>query len=428
MSSVVQHPLTAARGIHRQRGVVSIIVALTLAVLIGFVGLALDLGKLYVARSELQNSADACALAAARDLTGAIANLSVSEAAGITAGHLNYAMFQRSAVQLLTDSNVTYSDSLSNPFVTKSAVSSPSSIKYAKCTTSVTNIANWFMQVLNFMPGVSIANAAVSATAVATVGAAQTTCAIPVFMCQKSGGHTPGEWLSALGNTTSWGSGNFGWAALDGSNSNSEITNELTGNYCSLPAGNAQIGSPGQKAASADAWNTRFGIYGHGFKAPAAGTPGNTPDYTGATYNAATGVSQTSNIYGPTDAYSRFIQDRVQNALYQGDTATGINTGGTALSKGDYQSYGADRRIALAPEVDCSALAVNGTHKTPVLQWDCVLMLQPMDANAGSGGAGSIVAQVEYLGSSSTPGSPCATEGVPGSGTSVGPQVPVLIQ
>jgi uncharacterized membrane protein len=66
MSSAVQHPLTTARGIHRQRGVVSIIVALTVAMLIGFVGLALDLGKLYVARSELQNSADACALAAAR--------------------------------------------------------------------------------------------------------------------------------------------------------------------------------------------------------------------------------------------------------------------------------------------------------------------------------------------------------------------------
>ena len=68
MSIVVQPP-QAVRGARRQRGVVSVIVALTLAVLIGCVGLALDLGKLYVARSELQNSADACALAAARDLT-----------------------------------------------------------------------------------------------------------------------------------------------------------------------------------------------------------------------------------------------------------------------------------------------------------------------------------------------------------------------
>ena len=41
----------------------AIVVALAIAVLIGFLGLALDLGKLYVVRSELQNSADACALA-----------------------------------------------------------------------------------------------------------------------------------------------------------------------------------------------------------------------------------------------------------------------------------------------------------------------------------------------------------------------------
>ena len=50
-------------GGRQERGVVAIIVALSLVVLVGFAGLALDLGKLYVAKSELQNSADACALA-----------------------------------------------------------------------------------------------------------------------------------------------------------------------------------------------------------------------------------------------------------------------------------------------------------------------------------------------------------------------------
>ncbi|MGU7772866.1 pilus assembly protein TadG-related protein [Burkholderia sp. MR1-5-21] len=425
MSSVFQPP-KAFRNIHRQRGVVSVIVALTLAVLIGCVGLALDLGKLYVARSELQNSADACALAAARDLTGAIPNLSVSEAAGITAGHLNYAMFQGSPVQYQTNSSVTYSDSLTDPFLPASSVTSPSTIKYVKCTASLTNIPNWFMQVLNVLPGMNVANASVAVAAVATLGSAQTTCAIPVFLCQKSGGHTPGEWLTALGSTTSWGAGNFGWAALDGSNSNSEITNELTGNYCSLPASGAQIGSPGQKAASADAWNTRFGVYGHGFKAPTAGTPDNTPDFTGLTFNAATGDAQTSNIYGSTDAYTKFVNARLTNTVYQGDKATGISTGGTALTQSGYQTYGADRRIALAPEVDCSTLNVNGNHKTAVLQWDCVLMLEPMDSSAG--GSSGIVANVEYLGSSTAAGNPCASEGVPGDGSSVGPQVSVLVQ
>ena len=59
MNSAARHPKVMRRSLHRQRGAVAIIVGLALAVMIGFVGLALDLGKLYVTRSELQNSADA---------------------------------------------------------------------------------------------------------------------------------------------------------------------------------------------------------------------------------------------------------------------------------------------------------------------------------------------------------------------------------
>src|SRR5579859_3842938 len=90
-----------------QRGVVAIIVALTLAVLIAFAGLALDLGKLYTAKSELSNSADACALAAARDLTKAV-SLATPEAAGISVGEKNQVLLQSENVVLTTNSNVTF--------------------------------------------------------------------------------------------------------------------------------------------------------------------------------------------------------------------------------------------------------------------------------------------------------------------------------
>jgi Flp pilus assembly protein TadG len=53
-----------------QRGAVAIVVGLCMAVLIGFAGLALDGGRLYVNKTELQNAADACALAASYELTG----------------------------------------------------------------------------------------------------------------------------------------------------------------------------------------------------------------------------------------------------------------------------------------------------------------------------------------------------------------------
>ena len=46
----------------RQSGAVAVLVGIALLAMIGITGLALDLGKLYVVKSELQNSADACAI------------------------------------------------------------------------------------------------------------------------------------------------------------------------------------------------------------------------------------------------------------------------------------------------------------------------------------------------------------------------------
>lgn len=54
----------------RQRGAVVILVGFVLIVLIGFAGLVIDLGRLYVAKTELQNAADAAALAGAKFLDG----------------------------------------------------------------------------------------------------------------------------------------------------------------------------------------------------------------------------------------------------------------------------------------------------------------------------------------------------------------------
>lgn len=401
----------------KERGAVAILVALALVALIGFVGLALDLGKLYVVKSELQNSADSCALAAARDITGATIDLSVAEAAGITAGHYNYAYFQNAPVALAVESNVLFTDSLNNPFLAKSAVSSPSTIKYVKCNTSLTNIPNWFMQVLSMLPGVTIANAAVSAFAVATISPAQTTCAIPVFVC-KAGtnvsppvaglSYTKGQWISSkTGSPPSYGSGNFGWAALDGSNNAVSIRNELTGNYCNLPATGSSVGSPGNKLTDSGAWNTRFGIYANPYH-QADGTP----DFTGYTYTSTSWPSQSN-------AYSDFVNKRSTFTAYQGDAAAGLSTAGSAT--GTAYTAGADRRLALAPEVDCSQL-LSG-HSASILWWDCVLMLDPMEKG---GSAGPV--HLEYEGKSTDPSVPCATHGIPGNSNSAGPLVPVLVQ
>ena len=56
------------RFVSDQRGVSAILIAIMLVMLIGFAALAVDLGYLYATRSELQNVADAAALAATRKL------------------------------------------------------------------------------------------------------------------------------------------------------------------------------------------------------------------------------------------------------------------------------------------------------------------------------------------------------------------------
>lgn len=58
---------TVKRELGDERGAVSVIVALTLVVFIGFAAIVIDVGALYAERGELQNGADAAALAVAQD-------------------------------------------------------------------------------------------------------------------------------------------------------------------------------------------------------------------------------------------------------------------------------------------------------------------------------------------------------------------------
>src|SRR5579863_2307493 len=63
----------------REDGQVIVIMVLFLVVLLGFAGLVVDVGRVYVAQRELQQAVDAAALAAAQDLpTTAAANSDVT--------------------------------------------------------------------------------------------------------------------------------------------------------------------------------------------------------------------------------------------------------------------------------------------------------------------------------------------------------------
>jgi len=321
---------------------------------------------------------------------------------------------------MTVDSNVTYSDSLDDAFENKDSITyALANIHYVQCTTMQSNIANWFIQALNVIPGINIANAAVSASAVATTGAAQTTCAIPVFVCTPptatppSTSYSIGQWLGSKIDSKSggtYGGGNFGWANLSGGTGASQLSSQLTGaGQCSLTP-NQPIGNPGNIASIDTAWNSRFGIYKNG-----NGNSAGVTDFTGYAYTPKSWPAQSS-------AFNDFIQQRKSSTPYQGDSAAGLSTNGTAASQATYQA-GADRRLALVPMIDCTALASSGTHTTTAQSYGCVLMLDPMQK-----GGNIDAVTLEYLGASDLAGSPCATQGIPGTGTGVGPKVPVLVR
>lgn len=55
---------------HRRRGITLVVTVVTMPLMLGFVGLAIDIGMSHSLQADLQRTADACALAAAQDLGG----------------------------------------------------------------------------------------------------------------------------------------------------------------------------------------------------------------------------------------------------------------------------------------------------------------------------------------------------------------------
>src|SRR3569832_1869589 len=78
----------------RQQGAVIVTGCLMLRFLLGTMSFALDLGRLFVVKSELQTALDSCALSGAQELDGTASALTRATSAGIMVGNLNRVNFQ----------------------------------------------------------------------------------------------------------------------------------------------------------------------------------------------------------------------------------------------------------------------------------------------------------------------------------------------
>lgn len=413
-----------------QNGAVAIIVGLSLAVLVGFAGLVLDLGRLYINKSELQTAADACALAAANELicdTGSAgpcpaSYLQNAENAGIFAAGKSRKDFQATPVSILP-SDVKFNTVLApNEGYSTRAGADPAS-KFAMCTARSDGIVPWFMGVMGFKA------ANVTATAVATLAPGQNFCnALPIGVCKKPASSAPtygyaiGEWVASSftsGNSDENLEGNFRWVDFTPSaGGNSEIRDQLAGSasVCGIRV-NDNIRQPGQQQGAKAAYNTRFGIYPNGANGH---TPQSAPpDRTGYAYpNKLPGDPV---IPIGTSAYSDYRSRQDSNAPFidnqYGVTGPGGNIPGNPITPADHGVYGAERRLVSAPIIDCDA-----GNEVPILGMACMLMLNPMS----NGATGTIY--LEYRGLANSESSPCRSGGLPGGGLASGPLVPTLVQ
>ncbi len=445
----------------RQEGVVAIIVGIMLVAMIGMAGLALDLGQLYVAKAELQNAADACALSAIQSVTGSTGQqLQIGEAAGMTTADRHHVVFQSRSVSTTANATVDFSETASGPWYHAGdlAITNPTvlTMRYARCSVSQSDIKTWLIQVLNVLPGVNVGTQTVSASAVARLQPSQSTCALPVAICQANVG-AKGSWLDGAVSSSGALTGSFMWADLSPPQGGAaELAANLTGaGECQLPKAGSPVGQAGNVSSLANEYNSRFGIYQGNVQAASA-----QPDRSGYAYTDNTAGGNWNKAAG--NAYDNFISKRTSNTPYQGGNS---DVKGTVQGSSYLAAHGGDRRIMVAPVVDCALYKSSQT--APVKQWACVLLLHPIvnnasgnsqlvaggapivnaaaaatgngkgnggggngngNGNGGSGGTSSARMYLEFRGYASDANSPCASSGLPGGTGSAGPLVPALVR
>ncbi len=424
---------------HRQQGAVIVTVALLTLFLLGFMGFALDFGKLFVVKGELQTAMDSCALAAAQELNSLPTAIDRARSAGMTAGNLNAVNFQStswSGKGQLVATEINFKNASYN------TTTNPVDAQYAECVHVQPAVQLWLMQALGAFSGATSQfpnTRNVMASAVATRASSQSSCPLPLALKPKSGGpptygYTAGEWVTLLMGAGAATNGQIGWANLDGSNDAAETEAEMNGK-CGTKVGD-HLGTPGVQASIADAWNYRFGIY----RPSVSPAPTNhNPDFSGYAYTATNWPNKFNAYYGTSGGLDptaiKFETQRANfascdfdgtrmrgGAGHSCESITGLDLNSFQVvavpgppppggpPTGGHHQYGRDRRTVVVPVVDGS---------NSVVDWSCMLMLQPLSIPL-------VDVQLEYIGPAGAAGSPCVTSGMPGGWS--GPLVPQLVR
>lgn len=141
----------------QEHGAILYIVGASLFVLLGFLGLAFDLGHMYNNKSQLQNMADAAALSGATALNGTSAGiqLATDRARDVNGRLSNKTEFNNLGVTL-AEANVSFSTALNGTYVNKtSAQGNPANIKFVRVVIPPQTTEIFFAKVIPGIPSSS---------------------------------------------------------------------------------------------------------------------------------------------------------------------------------------------------------------------------------------------------------------------------------
>lgn len=257
----------------RQAGAVAIMVALMICVLIGLLGMVIDIAHLSIRKTELQNAADAAALAGVRQFNGKDSGIDAASLAARSMAAANASDFGRTPV-VIGDQAIAFATTPDGPWLDASAAKSiASGIGFIKVDTqgiAQGTRATWFVPLLAlFNPASAAALASTTATGVAVAGA--TLCeGVPLFICPPPGGFLPGHaYFFADKPGSPVGPGNIGYfdPVMPGSQALINGVDDMRDIICSgktycLGPGSYSSLTQSAFGSMARAFNSRFDDYG----------------------------------------------------------------------------------------------------------------------------------------------------------------------
>lgn len=265
---------------NRQRGTVAILVGLTICALIGLLGIVIDLGFVGIRKTELQNAADAAALAGARQLNGTAAGIdaavngNAAVAGAIAVAAANASDFGWTAVSI-AEAQIRFGPSPDGPWSTVAdAKATPAPMRFIKIDT--TGIAQgtrptWFAPLLAVFDPASAPALASTTTAGVAVAGAPVCEELPIFICPPAAGaFKPGQsYFFADSPGAPIGPGNIGYfdpvpvgeppLIAPGASEMADLV--CTGRAYCIGVGTYSSRTQAAFGKMEKAFNTRFGVY-----------------------------------------------------------------------------------------------------------------------------------------------------------------------